>query len=65
MFYLWKVTGDVRWRQRGWVIFEALEKETRNEVGYASLKSVEESPSTQIDEMPRYVASAPSGVAPL
>ena len=61
MFYLWKVTGDVRWRERAWTIFEAIEKQTKNEAGYASIKSVQESPAVQMDEMPRCVVSARYG----
>lgn len=53
MFYLWKVTGDVRWRERGWSIFEALEKETRVGMGFASLKTVETSPAPKYNDMPR------------
>jgi len=54
MFYLWKVTGDMRWRERGWAIFEALERETKTEAGYVLLKSVEESSGPQTDDMPSY-----------
>ncbi|TCD65051.1 hypothetical protein EIP91_003289 [Steccherinum ochraceum] len=54
MFYLWKTTGDVRWRERGWTIFEALERETRVEVGYASLTTVAESQALKFNEMPSY-----------
>ncbi|KAH8103847.1 glycoside hydrolase [Cristinia sonorae] len=54
MYYLWKVTGDERWRHRAWSIFEAIEQETKTEAGYASLLSVETSPAVQLDEMPSY-----------
>ena len=55
---MYKVTGDVRWRERGWAIFEALERETRSGAGYASLVDVSlpQPGGPRRDEMPRYVA---------
>jgi mannosidase alpha-like ER degradation enhancer 2 len=39
-YYLYKVTGDVRYRQMGWTMFQALERWTRTEAGYAVLADV-------------------------
>lgn len=50
---MWKTTGDVRWRDRGWTIFKAIEKETKTASGYASINVVDTSPSPMRDEMPR------------
>jgi len=52
-YILWKTTGDVRWRERGWSIFEAIEKETKTRSGFASIDMVDTSPSPMRDEMPR------------
>ncbi|KAF9446193.1 glycoside hydrolase family 47 protein [Macrolepiota fuliginosa MF-IS2] len=53
-FLLWKITGDWKWRARGWAIFEAIQKETKTAAGYASLRSVERSPGRKEDSMPSY-----------
>ncbi|KDR80608.1 hypothetical protein GALMADRAFT_240949 [Galerina marginata CBS 339.88] len=54
LYLLWRVTGDTKWRTRGWAIFEAIEKEAKTPSGYASLLSVETSPAPQRDDMPSY-----------
>jgi mannosyl-oligosaccharide alpha-1,2-mannosidase len=53
-YILWKTTGDTRWRERGFSIFQAIEAETRTESGYASIEYVDISPSPMRDEMPSY-----------
>ena len=52
-YYMWRTTGDDTWRERGWAVFKAIEKESRTGSGYASLWSVLESPARHKDEMPR------------
>ncbi|KAJ3516943.1 hypothetical protein NLJ89_g816 [Agrocybe chaxingu] len=41
LYLLWRITGDFKWRDRGWNIFEAIERETKTDSGYATLYSVE------------------------
>ncbi|KAG9220455.1 hypothetical protein CCMSSC00406_0003911 [Pleurotus cornucopiae] len=53
LYLLWRVTGDHRWRERGWRIFEAIEREAKTKSGYASLRTVAIKPSYQDDSMPR------------
>jgi len=54
-FYLmWRMTGDAKWRERGWEVFEAIELRTKTPSGYASLQTVEQLPSPRMDEMPSY-----------
>ncbi|KAI0796069.1 glycoside hydrolase [Abortiporus biennis] len=53
-YLLWRTTGDEKWRERGWKVFEAIQRETRTETGYASVSDVERSPSPQRDEMPSF-----------
>jgi hypothetical protein len=57
MYVLWRTTGDDIWRRRGWEMFEAVEKWTRTDSGYASLVSVltTENPSRIDTGMARYV----------
>ncbi|KAJ6582035.1 glycoside hydrolase family 47 protein [Mycena capillaripes] len=54
LYILWRVTGETKWREMAWRIFEAIERETRTTVGYACLKTVEIVPSLKIDSMPSY-----------
>lgn len=54
-YLLWRLTGDEKWRERGWTVFEAIEREAKTSSGYASLSSVETSPAPKKNEMPRQV----------
>ncbi|KAF7794404.1 hypothetical protein EIP86_005538 [Pleurotus ostreatoroseus] len=54
MYLMWKTTGDTRWRDRAWGIFEALEREAKTEAGYAVLGNVEHSLGPKQDGMPSY-----------
>ncbi|KAI0782675.1 glycoside hydrolase [Abortiporus biennis] len=51
MYMLWKATGDVKWRERGWAMFEAMEKHTKVDSGYAILEDAVISPPKKRDEM--------------
>ncbi|CDO68395.1 Glycoside Hydrolase Family 47 protein [Trametes cinnabarina] len=53
-YIMWRTTGDEAWRERGWAVFQAIEKEAKTFSGYASLTSVEKSPATLKDEMPSF-----------
>jgi mannosyl-oligosaccharide alpha-1,2-mannosidase len=51
---LWRTTGDITWRERGWAVFEAIERYTRVEdAGFASIDNVYHTNSTKRNEMPR------------
>jgi mannosyl-oligosaccharide alpha-1,2-mannosidase len=53
-FLLWRTTGDIAWRERGWSVFEALLNETSVEgSGFASLRDVYQVGGPKLDEMPR------------
>ncbi|SJL03943.1 uncharacterized protein ARMOST_07300 [Armillaria ostoyae] len=54
LYLMWRVTGDAKWRERGWRIFEAIERHTKTPYGYASIKSVEAIPPPKDDDMPSY-----------
>lgn len=51
---MWRTTGDEKWRERGWEVFQAIEREAKTRSGYASLMNVDESPSGLMDEMPSF-----------
>ncbi|KAI0046504.1 glycoside hydrolase family 47 protein [Auriscalpium vulgare] len=53
-YVLWRVTGDVRWRERGWAVFEAMEKTARVAGGYASVMDVDDVERAGKNEMPSY-----------
>ncbi|KAJ4826381.1 mannosyl-oligosaccharide alpha-1,2-mannosidase [Turnera subulata] len=40
LFYLWRFTGNKTYREWGWNIFQAFEKNSRIETGYVGLKDV-------------------------
>ncbi|EIW58472.1 seven-hairpin glycosidase [Trametes versicolor FP-101664 SS1] len=54
IYIMWRTTGNPVWRERGWAIFEAIERETKTASGYASLKKVTQSPGLQMDDQPSY-----------
>jgi mannosyl-oligosaccharide alpha-1,2-mannosidase len=60
MFIMWRATRDVKWRERGWAIWEAIEKNTRTSSGYASVQNVDQPEPYKIDSMPRYASYFPS-----
>jgi hypothetical protein len=53
MFYLWRVTGQVRWRMHGWNMFRSIVSAAKMEHGFASVFDVGVWPPTHIDSMPR------------
>jgi len=54
IFIMWRTTGDVKWRERGYTIFQAIEKHARTEYGYASIAGVNRQTVEQIDDMPSW-----------
>jgi mannosyl-oligosaccharide alpha-1,2-mannosidase len=53
-YLLWRTTGEITWRERGWAVFEALQRESRVEdAGFASIDNVYLVNSTKRNEMPR------------
>lgn len=53
-YILWKVTGDAKWRDRGWAVFESIDRHARTKYGYASVSNVDVVPPQWKDEMPSY-----------
>jgi mannosyl-oligosaccharide alpha-1,2-mannosidase len=55
LYLLWRTTGERRWREYAWRIFESIEKHTKTESGYASVKIEGNGDLVKKNEMPRYV----------
>ncbi|KAF9218503.1 seven-hairpin glycosidase [Gyrodon lividus] len=53
-YLLWRTTGDERWRDRGWEVFQAINNHTRTTYGFASIRDVNTVPTIKKDEMPSY-----------
>jgi endoplasmic reticulum Man9GlcNAc2 1,2-alpha-mannosidase len=62
LFLAWRLTGDVRYREQGWAIFQAIEKHCKIETGgYASVLNVDELPVKYEDKMETFLmVRAPS-----
>lgn len=52
-FILYKTTGNVKWRERGWEIFQAIQKYAKTKHGYGSISNVNLPPHFPLDNMPR------------
>lgn len=55
LYILWRTTGNVKWRHRGWEIFQAIQRHAKTDSGYASVDKVHTSAPTLKDSMPRCV----------
>lgn len=53
-YVLWKTTGEVKWRERGWAIFQSIEKHCKTKYGYASVYQVDTGSPAWKDEMPSF-----------
>jgi len=56
MYLMWKTTGQESWRERGWQMFQAMERNTRTRTAYASVQDVDAHRIRHLDGMPRSVA---------
>ncbi|KAF7974676.1 hypothetical protein HWV62_11433 [Athelia sp. TMB] len=54
LYLMWRTTGEERWRDYGWNIFEAIEKQTKTEFGYSSVGDVQYTPANEMNEEPSY-----------
>ncbi|KAF8452325.1 glycoside hydrolase family 47 protein [Boletus edulis BED1] len=53
-YILWRTTGDVKWRHRGWDVFQAIERYTKTDSGYTSVMGVHTAHPTPMNAMPSY-----------
>ncbi|KAJ2079797.1 mannosyl-oligosaccharide alpha-1,2-mannosidase [Coemansia sp. RSA 988] len=57
-YLLWKITGETRWREYGWQVFEAIEKWVWSpEYGYTSIHNVCVIPPTRRDSVETFFLS--------
>ncbi|KZV97787.1 seven-hairpin glycosidase [Exidia glandulosa HHB12029] len=54
MYVMWRVTGDKKWREHGWQMWEAIEAKTRTESGFSSVTGVESVNPQKTDSQPSY-----------
>jgi hypothetical protein len=58
LFIAWRLTGDTRYREQGWNIFQAIEKHCRIATGgYASVLNVDAFPVKHQDKMETFMMS--------
>jgi mannosyl-oligosaccharide alpha-1,2-mannosidase len=55
LFYLYRLTGDSKWRDLGKQIFHAIVKHAKTSGGFASVKNVHRVPTEKLDEMQSFV----------
>ncbi|KAG8903995.1 hypothetical protein FRB99_002407 [Tulasnella sp. 403] len=75
LFVLYKTTGDPKWRDRAWEIFEAIRRHCKVENGYTSVYSLDREEPFKSDAMPSwflaetlkylYLIALPQDVLPL
>ncbi|KAH0836527.1 glycoside hydrolase family 47 protein [Lanmaoa asiatica] len=53
-YILWRTTGDVKWRHRGWSVFQAIERVAKTPSGYANVDRVHSADPILRDLMPSY-----------
>lgn len=51
VFYMYRITGDTKWQDIGWRMFQSAEKATRHNYGNAKIQTVLEVPSVHEDFM--------------
>jgi mannosyl-oligosaccharide alpha-1,2-mannosidase len=51
VFIMYRITGDVKWQDKAWKMFLAIEKATRTTIAHASIEHVADTPLKQVDKM--------------
>ncbi|KMU88063.1 class I alpha-mannosidase 1A [Coccidioides immitis H538.4] len=51
VFYMYRITGDESWREKGWEMFKAVEASTRTELGSSAIKDVTSQVPIPLNEM--------------
>ena len=51
VFIMWRITGNVYWRKKGWKMFEAIQNATATEYGASAIQDVTSKTPTASDEM--------------
>jgi mannosyl-oligosaccharide alpha-1,2-mannosidase len=53
LFYLYRMTGDKSWQDKGWRMFVAIEKYCRTEYGYSGLNGVDSTNPSKNNKLER------------
>ena len=59
VFYMWRITGDPKWQDKGWQMWESIEKVSWTELAYSAIADVNDINSIQADSMERHVPPSP------
>ncbi|MCJ1471514.1 hypothetical protein MMC13_000154 [Lambiella insularis] len=51
VFIMYRVTGDEKWREKGWKMFNSVQNHTRVEFGYSGIRDVTNETPNYMDEM--------------
>jgi len=55
LFYLYRLTGDEKYRRWGASLFDAIVKNSRVDAGYSSVQDVQHVPTKKLDDMQSFV----------
>jgi Glycosyl hydrolase family 47 len=55
VFYMWRITGDPIWQDKGWHMWECIENVSWTELAYSAITNVNDADSDKADSMERYV----------
>lgn len=55
VFYMWRITGDPQWQERGWQMFCSWVTHSMTKHGFAAISNVLHAPATLYDSMESYV----------
>lgn len=55
VFYMWRITGDQKWQERGWQMFSSWVTHSMSHYGFSSIRDVTRVPVTQTDSMESFV----------
>jgi hypothetical protein len=56
VFYMWRITGDPSWQEKGWKMWESIEQATWTNLAYSAISDVNDVNSAQVDSMERYMS---------
>ena len=60
VFYMWRITGDRTWQDKGWQMWESIEKATWTEHAYSALQDVNDTEDPRkADSMERFLSPLP------
>lgn len=61
VFYMYRITGDMKWREKGWRMFQATESATKTTNGSSAIEDVTSEAPFKLDTMESFWVSFMSG----